>query len=538
MSGVPDDLRDLIDAYVAGDIEETQLCNLEQRLVADSAARHYFVRYCHLETQLHLEMRGRRAGAKALQRLETAESNSAAPFARSRTEPGVGRTGTPRARVSRRRVLGVVAATLLLTLVSLGWWFTARQAGVQVAWLANAQNCRWSDGTAPRGDLRPGSMVSLDSGLAEIHFRSGVRVIAQGPASLELLSANSARLVRGRLTAHVPDAARGFQVMAPQGRVVDLGTEFGIAIAPDGSTEVQVFSGKVEAYGSRDAREMVGVLPAQRATIADGRVALRPASLADESAFVREITPPPIIVPRSHILDFRAAPEGSLRDRDGRGTGLTARLPGTGAALADHDDHLRLDPGGQGLEVIATQSDINTQFLVEQGEYLGLRLSDLGFTGREDFEVSVTVPNIPALQAVAQFGLYAGIRSDRNIRGGLISHTTAAQYGQFLVNNDGGRDADLHVVGLLSSGDDFRLTLRRTGNCYALTVENRSTGGSSIVTIRHPDFLDEAEDLYVGFFAANPQGTVSAPLWIRELTATVWTHESEQGASLSREDQL
>ena len=37
-------------------------------------------------------------------------------------------------------------------------------------------------------------------------------------------------------------------VLAPQGRVVDLGTEFGLLVSPDGSADVIVFKGQVEAY--------------------------------------------------------------------------------------------------------------------------------------------------------------------------------------------------------------------------------------------------------------------------------------------------
>ena len=48
-------------------------------------------------------------------------------------------------------------------------------------------------------------------------------------------------------------------------------------------------------------------------------------------------------------------------------------------------------------------------------------LAELGFTGREDFEISATIPDIPGLKEVGQFGLYAGSQSDTNIRGGLIS---------------------------------------------------------------------------------------------------------------------
>src|SRR5262249_36328070 len=138
-------------------------------------------------------------------------------------------------------------------------------------------------------------------------------------------------------------------------------------------------------------------------------------------------------------------------------------------------------------------------------EYLGVRLSDLGFTGKEDFEVAAAIPKIPALRRVGQFGLYAGTKCDRNIRGGVISKKEPGQYTQFVVNNNGGSDADSHFVGLSSVGDDLRLTLSRKAGKYALTVANETTGGSTTLTTRHPDFLDAEKDLYVGLFGANTQ---------------------------------
>ena len=97
------------------------------------------------------------------------------------------------------------------------------------------------------------------------------------------------------------------------------------------------------------------------------------------------------------------------------------------------------------------------------GEYLGVRLSDLGFTGTEDFEIRVTIPNIPGLNEVGQFGLYAGTSSERNIRGGLICWPRPDTYKLFLVNGFGGRDSDLYEVGLTTSGDDLRLILQGSG---------------------------------------------------------------------------
>jgi hypothetical protein len=172
----------------------------------------------------------------------------------------------------------------------------------------------------------------------------------------------------------------------------------------------------------------------------------------------------------------------------------------------------------------ATRSDLNTQYRLRRGEYLGVRLSDLGFTGPEDFEVSAVFPEIPALEFIGQFGLYAGARSDRAIRGGVIKlrKDGAEVYTQFLVNNPDGKDADLYEVGLLRPGTDLRLTLRRVAGKYTLSVEDLTAGGASTLAIRHPDYLDPERDLYVGLFAAEPRSDVARRLVVSELRATVW----------------
>ena len=132
-----------------------------------------------------------------------------------------------------------------------------------------------------------------------------------------------------------------------------------------------------------------------------------------------------------------------------------------------------------------------------------LRLADHGFTGKEDFAVTVVVPNIPELERVGQFGLYAGVNSTKNIRGGMISTKEPGFYNQFLVKNLEGRDHDITRVGLGLSGDDLRMTLRRTANNYSLTIENLTTGSSTTVAMPEPGFLENETDVYVGFFGAN-----------------------------------
>jgi hypothetical protein len=408
----------------------------------------------------------------------------------------------------------------------MGWWLVTGRDGraapeAAVAWLVNAQNCQWADDVGTVGTLAAGKVLQVERGLAEIRFRCGAAVVLEGPAHLELLSGKSARLLRGKLTARVPPTAVGFEILSPQGKVIDLGTEFGVAVAADGVTDVYVFEGKVEAHPG-DGRPLL-VARDQAARIETERVRLQPAQ-PNAGQFVRAIVPSEVVVPRSLRLTFDRPAPGGVRDATGAGTGLTHRLPGTGRRLPANDPNLRLDAAAGQLELTTTDSDLNTQYKLFQGEYLGVRLSDLGFTGKEDFAVTATFLDIPALEFVGQFGLYAGAASNRNIRGGLLSRkrAEAGQYTQFLVNNSAGRDTGFGKVGLLSTGTDLRLTLKRTAGKYALTLDNLTEGSSSTLTIRHPEFLDDEPDLFVGLFGANPQSKVRRTLVIKDFQATVW----------------
>jgi ferric-dicitrate binding protein FerR (iron transport regulator) len=531
---IPEHWQDLIEKYLDGSLDESGMQELEGYLCSDEAARQCFVRYARLHTDLQLEMRARQAANRALQHIETL-SETEKPAASSTTSSSTRIDPRPPSYFSRKRLALVClgAAAALAIVLAVRWRVKGRslpsapEGDAAIAWLVNAQDCTWS-GPGPEGNLQAGRVLQIERGLAEIHFQCHARVVLEGPSILELISSKSARLTSGKLTARVPEAAIGFEILSPQGRVIDLGTEFGVHAA-NGTTDVYVFQGQVEALpasSSPEPEQKVSLLEHQAARMASGRVTIRPVPpAAAEGQFVRAIVPPPVIVPRTLHLAFRRPVESTLLDRTGLGTGLTHRLPGTGAKLAGHDPNLRLNRDKEQLELTTTNSDLNTQYKLFHGEYLGVRLRDLGFKGWEDFAATVTIPNIPALEVVGQFGLFAGARSDCSIRGGLIGDLSQpGQYTQFLVNNQKGCDTpDVCKVGLLSPGTDLRLTLKRIQGKYALTVENLTTGNASTLTIRHPDFLDSESDLYVGLFGANTQSEVRKTLVFKDFQTTVWT---------------
>lgn len=127
-----------------------------------------------------------------------------------------------------------------------------------VARLIRTANCRWNtSGVAPAvGDaLAAGQSLNLASGVAEFRFDIGAKVILQSPAAFLIESPTSARLDAGKVTVEITDpSARGFKILTPGATFVDQGTEFGVEVAPGGSSKVHVFKGLVDV----DLRDAAG----------------------------------------------------------------------------------------------------------------------------------------------------------------------------------------------------------------------------------------------------------------------------------------
>ncbi|MBI1375003.1 MAG: hypothetical protein GC159_19980 [Phycisphaera sp.] len=120
-----------------------------------------------------------------------------------------------------------------------------------VAVIADASGAEFDSGGAldVGAELEAGQ-IALRSGRVNMVMRRGAAVSVAGPASVELLGDNRCAVHAGRMTAYVPHSAAGFRTDLPHGLfVVDLGTEFAVRVADDGSSEVHVFDGVVELRG-------------------------------------------------------------------------------------------------------------------------------------------------------------------------------------------------------------------------------------------------------------------------------------------------
>jgi hypothetical protein len=107
-------------------------------------------------------------------------------------------------------------------------------------------DCKWSGPAVDSPYVLLGHRYELASGLLEITYDTGARVILQGPVTYQAESKNGGFLPVGKLTGKV-DAkkARGFVVRTPTALVTDLGTEFGVEVDKQGATVSHVFRGLV-----------------------------------------------------------------------------------------------------------------------------------------------------------------------------------------------------------------------------------------------------------------------------------------------------
>lgn len=93
--------------------------------------------------------------------------------------------------------------------------------------------------------VRSEQTLALERGQIELTYESGAKLMLTGPTEF-LVAPKGGKLRRGELVARVPQAGHGFTIETPHGKVIDLGTEFGVVVDDFGVSQVSVFEGKVE----------------------------------------------------------------------------------------------------------------------------------------------------------------------------------------------------------------------------------------------------------------------------------------------------
>lgn len=242
------EIESLLYDWEAGMISDADLARLQTLLKEDPEARKSYVQWQMLTTALDLQPHAPQANlADQLPARTASKRNDAQSF-------------------SWASIAALALAACVLLSIGLIWTVFNVGSGsgpiaqggngnIQettsqgIAILTRLVDPAWPEGQPLRqvGEALTSGRFQLDDGLAQIEFFCGATIVLEGPADIELESSTQALVRQGKIRAIVPPAARGFSLDTEKMKVVDLGTEFGMAVSSD-SVEVQVFDGEVELH--------------------------------------------------------------------------------------------------------------------------------------------------------------------------------------------------------------------------------------------------------------------------------------------------
>lgn len=299
-----EELHNLVDALSDRSISDEQIATLNRRLESDKASRDGFMNLMRIEAELgalHQPLASRPFEDGASQ------VDAATPL----TAPHAKQSHGKSARFLQ--VMGAVAATVAITAACSSWITYEGLKGngplaallttdedetaietEAVARVAATRNCRWRGEAADLGfgaSVVGGQLLELETGLAELTFPSGARVVLEGPAAFRIADSETVELFSGRVAAAVPTESEGFSVKTPRLVVAETGAQFGVIAGADGSDEVHVFEGAVEAKAVDGRGRITGVvnlasLEAARFRSSSHRFAR---FNADDESFVRSL---------------------------------------------------------------------------------------------------------------------------------------------------------------------------------------------------------------------------------------------------------
>jgi hypothetical protein len=223
--------------------------------------------------------------------------------------------GRPRSLVRRPTAWAAAIGMLVAVSLILAW---LRFTPSVLATVAGLEAVRWAPNQSPLipGQGLPGGTIEIESGFLNLQFESQASLIVEGHARLEILGRNAARLYCGKAAANVPDSAKGFILESPEGRVIDLGTRFGVEVDDQGGTEVHVLQGLVRTAvrGESGTRELHA---SQGLRLTPGNVM---SIAADQSRFLTAL-PPRFTGPLHYVHWSFDEGQGSVAHDSGVGLG-------------------------------------------------------------------------------------------------------------------------------------------------------------------------------------------------------------------------
>ena len=253
-------LHRLIDEFCDTSISSEEMHELNERLEGDAFSRSEYLNHICIEAglcSLYLQTEHPDATRPAVAST-VSSANEAKRIAGASSRPGWDRNQL--FALAATLVVVALGASWLTYMVTSGHGLLADAASSNgpsdaveefiVARVSGTRNCFWGRGSGSIGyssALVSGQLLELKTGVAEITFTGGTRIVLEGPASFRVPDAQSAELLAGRMAASVPRDSTNFSISTPRLAINDSGAQFGLIANSSGLSEVHVFEGSVRA---------------------------------------------------------------------------------------------------------------------------------------------------------------------------------------------------------------------------------------------------------------------------------------------------
>ena len=151
--------------------------------------------------------------------------------------------------------------TNLISFVSLTGWIAAAiiiifailpETSSEVKLVAT-ENADWRGYSVAIEDEMPDQILHLHSGAIELQFPTKTKVVIEGPAFFRVENDSSLHLAKGSATVTHSGLPETFHLNTPLGKIVDLGTQFGVLVDHSNSEATvvtEVFDGNIKFIGN------------------------------------------------------------------------------------------------------------------------------------------------------------------------------------------------------------------------------------------------------------------------------------------------
>ncbi|MBK1855605.1 FecR domain-containing protein [Verrucomicrobiaceae bacterium 5K15] len=221
--------QELLNGYFQSRASDAQINELERRMLADPDLRQRYLQEAMTETSLR---------SIALQ-----ENALPSKYAEEKAAP-------PKHKKTFTRI---VMAGSLAACLAVFFWIGKEEPSVGVILSSEMAGWQSEHSTVDGAEFSPG-VYTLQSGVVTLGFHSGVEMVMEGPARIEVVSEMEIIFDYGNASFHVPEQAVGFEVNTRHGKVIDLGTRFSLSMGEGNSgARLSVEEGEIAVHHNRGA---------------------------------------------------------------------------------------------------------------------------------------------------------------------------------------------------------------------------------------------------------------------------------------------